>query len=130
MGYSTNFSGEIHIDPPLTWGQIKDSPYLPEHAVRNGWDVKFLVAEEAVETDEGVVTKRVATALVPLTDEAYKGYDIIKSVNGIIADYPDHSFSGRFDCKGDDAGDLWRLVVRGRVAEKVVPRIVWPDEEA
>ena len=42
MGYYTKFNGKISIDPPLTWREIKDSPYRPESAERSGTaDVKF-----------------------------------------------------------------------------------------
>jgi hypothetical protein len=32
MGYATRFNGEITITPPIPWGQIKDSPFLPDAA--------------------------------------------------------------------------------------------------
>lgn len=128
MGYDTNYDGEIRIDPPLTWAEIKDSPYLPDGAWRAGLDVKLRVREETVETDEGTLTRRTADAVVPVTEDAYKGYEIVATVQKVIDAFPGHTFSGRFDCEGEEAGDLWRLVVKNGRAIKVQPQIAWPDE--
>lgn len=109
MGRSyTTATGEFRIEPPLTWAEIKNSPYLPE-------------------TDEGTLTRRYADAIVPVTDEPYKGYEIIATVQKIIDAHPGHTLSGRFDCEGEEAGDLWRLVVRDGRAVQVKPQIVWPE---
>src|SRR5437764_620918 len=125
MGYYTRFDREIRIDPPLTWAEIRDSPYLPDAAYSSGVpDVKFPVEE----TDEGTITRRRAVGIVPLTDGQYKGYSIIETVQEVIDQYKEtHSFTGRFDCEGEETGDLWRLVVRNGRVEKVEPRIVWPE---
>lgn len=129
MGYNTCFSGEITITPPLTWREIKDSPWLPERAKADYADVKFKLDEQTIETDDGQVIRRHAVALVPLTDEEYKGYDIVETVQKILDSYRDgHTFTGRFDCEGEQTGDMWRLVVRDGRAVKVEPRIVWPDD--
>lgn len=127
MGYYTHFDGEIRIDPPLTWIEIRNSAWAPGGNSR--WDVKLRITEETVETEDGSLTRRQADALVPLSDEGYKGYSILEHVQAAIAAFPGHTFSGRFDCEGDDAGDIWRLVVRNGRAEKIEPRIVWPDDE-
>lgn len=127
MGYNTRYTGAIGIEPPLTWADIKDSPYLPETAEDTWPDVKLRVIKQTTETDEGTLTRRYADAIVPVTDEPYKGYEIIATVQKIIDAHPGHTFSGRFDCEGEEAGDLWRLVVRDGRAAKVEPQIVWPE---
>lgn len=127
MGYNTRYTGAIGIEPPLTWAEIKDSPYLPETAEDTWPDVKLRVIEQTTETDECTLTRRYADAIVPVTDEPYKGYEIIATVQKIIDAHPAHTFSGRFDCEGEDAGDLWRLVVRDGRATKAEPQIVWPE---
>lgn len=127
MGYNTRYTGAIGIEPPLTWAEIKDSPYLPETAEDTWPDVKLRVIEQTTETDEGTLTRRYADAIVPVTDESYKGYEIIATVQKIIDAHPGHTFSGRFDCEGEEAGDLWRLVVRDGRATKVEPQIIWPE---
>lgn len=127
MGYNTRYTGAIGIEPPLTWAEIKNSPYLPETAKDTWPDVKLRVIEQTTETDEGTLTRRYADAIVPVTDEPYKGYEIIATVQKIIDAHPGHTFSGQFDCEGEEAGDLWRLVVRDGRAMQVKPQIVWPE---
>ncbi len=63
MGYNTSYRGAISIDPPLTWAEIKDSPWLPETAERTWPDVKLRVTEQAVETDDGTLVRRSADIL-------------------------------------------------------------------
>lgn len=130
MGYYTRFDGEIGIEPPLTWAEIRDSEWLPVNAIDKNHSVKLRVEETTVETDEGTMTRRSASAVVPLSDSQYKGYNVIEDVQALIVKHKDHQFSGRFDCEGEDAGDLWRLVVRDNRVTKVEPRIVWPDDES
>ena len=127
MGYNTRYTEAIGIEPPLTWAEIENSPYLPETAKDTWPDVKLRVIEQTTETDEGTLTRRYADAIVHVTDESYKGYEIIATVKKIIDAHPGHTFSVRFDCEGEEAGDLWRLVVRCGRAAKVEPQIVWPE---
>ena len=133
MGYDTRFDGEIRIGPPLTWIEFRHTIWSPTSTAQPSdryRDVKLRITEEIVETDEGSLTRRYADAAVPLTEERYRAYDIIKHVSELINTFPDHTFTGRFDCEGEDVGDMWRLVVKNGRAQKVVPHIVWPDEEA
>lgn len=127
MGYNTSFTGEITITPPLPWSAINDSPYLPGEAWDNGMDAKFKVAEETVDTDEGTLIRREAVAVVPVTDDAYKGYDIVDTLQGIVDAHPGHTFGGYIRAEGEEAGDIWRLAVVDGRATKVTPRIIWPD---
>lgn len=128
MGYVTNFSGEIRIEPPIPWGQIKDSPFLPDNArERNGRDLMFVVSEVQRDTDEGTVIARSAVALVSTWEDEARGYDIVEHLQEVVTAYPGHEFVGRLDCEGERAGDLWRLEVHDRRAVKVTPRIIWPD---
>lgn len=131
MGYYTTYTGEITITPPLTWAEIKDSPFLPNDAF-NIRDLKFEVTREDRDTAEGTLIRREAIAVVPLTDDTYKGYDVVEHLQEILDAFPGHEFTGSIRAEGEEAGDIWRLdVVDGR-AVKVKPRIVWPDgtEEA
>jgi hypothetical protein len=130
MGYYTSFSGEISIEPPLTWAEIRNSEWLPDIAINKNHSVKLRIEETTVETDEGTMTRRSALAVVPLSDSQYKGYNVIEDVQALIAKHSGHQFSGRFDCEGEDAGDLWRLVVRDNRVTKVEPQIVWPDDKS
>ena len=130
MGYLTSFSGEIRIDPPLSWGEVKGSPWL---SARYGDVMVRLVVEEVTEeTDEGtsVFTRKTVDAITPANeDEPYKGYKIVTQVQNIVDAYPDRTYSGYISAGGENAGDLWRLAVKNGRAVKVEPRIVWPDED-
>jgi hypothetical protein len=125
----TRFEGEIRIEPPIPWGQIKDSPFLPDQAREygDGRDLKFLLSEVHRDTDEGTVIARSAVALVSTWDHEARGYNIVAHLQEVVDAYPGHEFVGRLDCAGENTGDLWRLEVHDRRAVKVTPRIVWPD---
>ena len=56
-----------------------------------------------------------------------RGYDSVDHVQQYSDENPDHAVSGRFDCEGEETGDLWRLEIHDGQAVKVKPRIVWPD---
>jgi uncharacterized protein DUF6205 len=128
MGYVTRFTGEIVIVPPIPWGKIQNSPFLPDSAkARDGRDLKFRIQEEAVDTDEGRLYRRSAVALVSTWDDDARGYDIVEHLQEAVDAFPAHEFSGRLDCEGEETGDLWRLEVHDRRAVKVRPRIVWPN---
>lgn len=124
MGYNTSVDGEIRIEPPLTWREFKDSPFAGDDL-----DVKLRIEAETVDTDDGRLMRKTAPALIPSWEEKYKAYKLVDHVQQAIDAFPGHTFTGRLDCEGDDNGDLWRVVIRDGRAEKVVPRIVWPDED-
>lgn len=123
MGYYTRVTGEFAIEPPLTWTEIRDNPVPTDR------DVRLRIDEETVDTDEGPLTRKTSSALVPRWDDSFKAYHLIEHVQKVIDAFPGHTFTGRLDCEGEESGDLWRVVVRDGRAEKVEPRIVWPDED-
>lgn len=127
MGYYTRVTGELHIEPPLTWAEIKT---VADSAFGDGClDVTLDIREDTVDTDEGPLILKTAPALVPSWDEEYKAYNLVAHVQQAIDAFPGHTFTGRLECEGEESGDLWRVVVRDGRAEKVTPRIVWPDED-
>lgn len=127
MGYITSFDGEFAIEPPLTWAEVRSSDFSPEHFDDNRLDVKIRVEETEVDTDDGLVIKRSGVALVPAYEDEMKGYNIVEHVQRFIDAHPGHALTGRLDCEGKEAGDLWRLEVHEGRAVKVTPRIIWPD---
>jgi hypothetical protein len=130
MGYYTRVDGEIRIEPPLTWAEIKDNPSIPDTpGGRAEYDVRLRIDEETVDTNEGQLTRKTCSALVPSWDDSFKAYNLIEHVQAMIDAFPGHTFTGRLDCEGEESGDLWRVVVRDGRAVKVTPRIVWLDED-
>ncbi|WP_331445814.1 DUF6205 family protein [Streptomyces xanthochromogenes] len=128
MGYYTTVSGEIRIEPPLKWVEFKDSPFYGTDK-GSGRDVRLAVTEETVDTDEGQTIRKTAGALEGSWEGGYKAYHLLEHVQEAIKAFPGHTFAGRLECEGEEAADVWRVVVRDGVAVKVQPRIVWPDED-
>lgn len=130
MGYYTTVEGDITITPPLTWNEFKDSPFNPQGTT---WDrrmnVKLRVIEDSVDTDEGQLVRRTATAIVPAISDTYKAYYLVEHTQKAIDSFSGHVFSGHLECSGEENGDLWRCVIRNGRAVKVEPRIVWPGDD-
>ena len=130
MGYTTHVDGEFAIEPPPTWNEFKDSEFAP-HNAKNSWEPSLIlrVTEESVDTDEGPLLKRTATALVMREIDEYRERGLVAEVQKAIDSFPGHTFTGRLECEGEENTDLWRVIVRNGRAVRVEPRIVWPDED-
>jgi hypothetical protein len=128
MGYYTTYTGQITIEPALSWAEFKDSPWIGDDHGAVKLDVRQ--EETSRETDEGTitVTLKTAVAIVPISEDSYKGYSIIEDVQKIVDAFPGHSWIGYISAEGEEAGDLWRLAVRDGSAVQVKPRIVWPED--
>lgn len=127
MSYTTHVTGEFAIEPPLTWPEIKDSPFASDD-----WrdsDLLLRVDEEQVNTDDGLLIRCTASALVMREIDEYNARNLITQVQAAVDAFPGHTFTGRLDCEGEENTDMWRVVVRDGRAVKVTPRIVWPDED-
>lgn len=130
MSYYSSVSGEIAIQPPIPWGLIADSPYLPDRAWNDNLTVRFRIEEETVTTDDGVLIRKSATALLPLAEDPYGARELVSDVQRVLDEFGSvdgRVFEGRFDCKGEADDDLWRLEVHDNRAVEVRARIVWPD---
>ena len=129
MSNPTYIHGRIEINPPLTWAQIKDSPFLKANARSRGlWPDAILdVTETTVDTDEGELTRREAVAIVPDEGTETSARTLLKDVQSIIDASPGHEFTGRFQCEGEENSDIWRVVIRDRRAVRINAQIVWPE---
>lgn len=130
MSYTTHVTGEFAIEPPLTWNEFKASPFAP-HNITEPYDpdLILIVAEDNVDTDDGPLLRRTATALAMREIDEYNARNLMAQVQKAVDSFPGHTFTGRLDCEGEENTDLWRVVVRDDRAVKVQPRIVWPDED-
>jgi hypothetical protein len=132
MGYNTDARGQICIDPPIPWGEIKDSPFLPENARARATerDIMFCIDSEEVETAEGTLTRRTAVAMEQSWGDDSRNYNIVAHLQEALDLYgKDHTFTGRFDMEGADSGDIWRVCIRGGKAVRVDPIVTWPEED-
>jgi hypothetical protein len=130
MGYTTHVVGEFVITPPLTWAEFKDSRFAP-HNIDDAWEPSLIlrVDEDTVDTDEGPLLRRTATALAMREISEYRAHGLVDEVQSAIDAFPGHTFTGRLDCEGEEDTDIWRVVIRDSRAVKVKARIVWPDED-
>lgn len=130
MSYETSMHGEIEIDPPILWRDIRGSVFLPENAVKgtrlNRRDIMFLILERTEDTDDGTLTRKEAVALVP-THSSYAG-NIDEHLQEVVDAFPDHEFRGRIDGEGENNTDMWRLKVVNRRATRFEPTLLWPKE--
>lgn len=127
MGYLTKVSGQIEISPPITWGELRKSNWpINDRYARN---VRLVIEETEVDTDDGTMIRRVATAIAPMIlDEPYKAYEIDDHINEIADTFgKGREFSGYLSGEGEEPGDLWRLYIRDGAAVRVTPEIVWPE---
>lgn len=127
MGYSSRWSGEIWITPPVPWAKLKDSDW---HRARTLMDkcIAIYLNEETEPTDEGVNIRRTGTRIVVCDSGDHSHYKMDTHLQEIVNELgPGYSFTGRLDAKGED-GARWRLkVIDGKVVQ-FEPEIVWPEE--
>jgi len=136
VGYYTHVRGEIEIDPPLTWAEVREADgdgFWPPQDERS---VELRIVETSVETNVGTLRRREGVSVIPATEDGFKAYHLLEHVQAVLDrwDGP-HAFAGRFDCSGEENGDLWRLEIQrdsaGKPkAVKIQARIVWPNGEA
>ncbi len=129
VGYDTILRGELVIEPPLRYGEYKDSPHNgQQRAQENKLGVYLAEDRETVETDDGVLDVRTAGRVVYAWPRAEKLYDIVPELQRLVDAHPGHAFTGEFRAEGDDFGDIWLLRVNAdRKVERVLPTITWPD---
>ncbi|MFH9248191.1 DUF6205 family protein [Streptomyces lydicus] len=131
MGYTTRVTGEFTITPPLTWNEIKGSPFSPyPPAGDDRIELVLRVDEKTIETEDGPLHRRTASALVMSEIDEYRAHGLLEVVQRAVDSFPGHQWSGRLDCEGEETADLWRVVIRDGRAVKVTPRIVWPEDGA
>lgn len=137
MGTNYTMTGQIDIEPSLNFAQIKavyadameayvkrfggktpgylsgseDNPlafpideYLP---------LKPLIEEDEVETDEGIMTRKVCSALVPAYEVGRMGsVNMDTQVQRLISLFPTHGFSGEVIAVREDGAQGYKLVVK------------------
>lgn len=129
MGYTSYLSGEITIDPPIPWGELQRSLFVPTPE-RNEWDrlAWLRVVQETEEIDEGTLIRREAVAIRPSEADELRAHGLAADVQAIIdAHGHGRTFSGFIFVRGAESPDIWRVAVEDGRAVEVRPRIIWPD---
>lgn len=137
MSYNTRLTGRITIDPPLQYGDLRDSPWVkfqhpaPAGSSRPEWHaIRLIVVEAPVETEQGLLVTKTAALVGVLDDENRAGADeVLEDVRRLIAAFPGHTWHGKIRGEGEEAEDVWRVVVDGTHASVARPVIQWPDDE-
>jgi len=129
MGDYTRFDDEdIHITPPLSWGQIQGTKFLD-----NNRDAKLVVEEIRKETDTGTFHEKSCMFIVPAPGSGGRSYyDLENEIREIVEAFPEHKFSGLLKgiTEGFDTDDaLWGILVKDNVVTRIKPELVWPGEE-
>lgn len=131
MGSFANISGRIAINPPIPWREFADSPYYRAFRDRNyPYSLLLDVVEAIDDTDEGVLIRREAVAVIPFDGDELRGDDI-----GPILDAIEHThgrgrtFTGRIDVWWPDYEfSSLRFKVGPGGAHQYAPQVVWPPE--
>lgn len=126
MGSLQWVRGEITIDPPLNWEEIRKCK-----KEKIEWQVRLDVDERQKDTSEGVTMIRTCSRIVPHTEEAYKGYSIGTVLQAIVSLHGGkHEISGHFDCwPNDPECPPKRIWVDAGIVYEDAAKIVWPNEE-
>lgn len=128
MGYRTYFQGRIDIEPPLNYAELKDLKEYWYDCTTIGKDIAIEVDIEKVEHDHGVTQVYWGRALIPASEDEYKGYDIEPQTRNLITKFSaDHEFSGMIIAHGEENADIWRMVVRDNQLFTEHAALSWPD---
>lgn len=124
MGTYSTFEGQITIDPPLNWVEIRKAQ--EQSHVKGDKEISLVIDQDEKETDLGTETVKTCSALEPVTDSPYKGYYVEEAVRQVVKACPGHSFSGYLQGIREDSCAMWRIVAKGREVTKISPEIFWP----
>lgn len=123
MGYESHWTGEVRIEPPLSWAEIRavKSPGMQ--------DVKLRLVEDVEDTPTGQIRTVTAVAVQPATS-VFNGYSIHEELQALVDAHKAHEFTGAIEARPlDPGGESWRYVIRDRQVVRQVARTVWVDED-
>jgi hypothetical protein len=124
----TTITGAIMIDPPIPHHLLKGSKHLPGDAT-NWPDLLFHITKQVKETDEGTLTSIQAEAIQSAGYET-QGRTAEAELRAIVKEFGEgRTFTGYLNMEGEENTDMWRLVVRNGVVERVDAVITWPGFE-
>lgn len=131
VSYSGRAEGEIRIDPPLNYREIKQWPEVLKAAgSRNGWaPVKLEQESQVTESDEGTSTVVTCKSVVIVHEYSFDGLNTLPAyLAALMGVYgSSHRITGYFECLMED-GERWRAGIdsTGEVFEHR-PQYVWPE---
>ena len=124
MGYASHWTGEVRIEPALSWAEIRATQSAGLQ------DVKLRLNEHTENTLTGQTRIIHAVAVEPATRDAFNGYYIKAELQALVDYHGSHEFTGEIEARPEDpAGTPWRYIVRDRRVVRQVPQTVWQDED-
>lgn len=119
-------TGAIEVVPPLNWTEIRKAN-LNDSILAFPLGVDMQV--EIEETDEGTVTVKKVSTLIPWTDDKHAAHSLLDMVQCVVNMCPGHHYLGHFEVTlADEASLPYRIYVYDGKAVKVVPEISWPTD--
>lgn len=133
MGSFANITGRIEITPPIPWKELSDSPYYRAFRDRTyPHGLLFDVVETTEDTDEGVLIRREAVAVIPFDSGELRGDDISDVLSAIAAKHgPGRTFTGRIEVWWPDhefSTLRYKIVGDDHHVVEYSPQVVWPPE--
>lgn len=129
MGTLSRYTGVIEFSQPLKWGQFKDSPAARPDDPRVDCDVRLLIDNDTVETEDGMLNVMRALAVTAVTDGSFKGYYVQDHLQEVVdmalAAVPEMTFRGRIDAVCE-TGERWRFKVIDGKVQMFEPVLAWP----
>lgn len=125
MGYNTRVTGEITFAPPLTWSEIKADKFN----LQGHYAVMINPRRDVTDTDTSQETVITADRLLPSWEEKSRYDELVEHVQKFIDVYGfGRTFTGYFDCVGEEQPDMWRVVIRDGTATVVRAVVLWPED--
>lgn len=123
--------GEILIDPPIPAADLVGSEFVQTgRSFPYLRDLRLVVVEQPVDTEQGTLLRREAIAVVPAggVDE---GHRLLRDLQQIVDDYgAGRTFTGRLNLTCLDDLTQSRVKVVDGVAVQFHPTVTWPGDSA
>lgn len=128
MGYRTRVTGELRIEPPVSYSDLKGNKWFYQDEDPAYYMLRINTIEERVDAPDGFTVK-ITGVSVSYGDEgeSFKAYSMDSHIQELHDSLPNGTtLTGYLECTGED-GRQSRICVRDGKVEVVVPKTVWPE---
>lgn len=130
MSYYSIFTGDFQIQPPLPWSAVRDSKFLAARTKNSSLEVAYEIEETTEDTDEGVVIRKRAVAVVPTWKDSYSARYLEEQLRQIAAEVgaAGARLRGHLVREGEAQGDVERYFQddTGHIVSETAT-LTWPD---
>lgn len=124
MGYTTDFTGAVQVEPPLTEEQIAFLTAFSEE--RHGGNTQPHAGFPGFWCD-WVPTADGAGIEWNGTEKFYDSDEWMQLIIDRFIAPTGRKVNGTIEAQGEDPSDIWRLKVTDNVVSRVAAKIVWED---